>query len=299
MNRALLILHLSAIAALSQSIPLPPATVGNASYGPHERHRLDLWQAKTEKPAPLVIFIHGGGWHGGDKGDVPGKLLSFMLEHGVSVAAINYRFTSMAMLPAPQRDAARAVQFLRGKAGEWGLDPRRFAAYGVSAGGCSALWLACHDDLADPASSDPVGRQSSRLQAAVGMSPQTCLEPAIVAEWIGDQVLAHPMIARSVQAKMLDEMKKPRPDWVRLLHEASPITHVSADDPPLLISNPRFDPLPAVTAGSAIHHALFGRKLKEKADASGSKCLLRIEDQPSDAVPAPEAFLLEHLARSP
>ena len=274
---------------------LPAATLSNVKYGTHERNVLDFWEAKPDAVTPLLIFIHGGGWHGGEKSELPKKLLDFMLAHGVSVASINYRFTSMALLPAPVHDAARAVQFLRSRAGEWRLDANHFAAYGISAGATSSLWLAYHDDLADPASADPIGRMSTRLQAAAVLSPQTCLEPQIITTWVGDQVLAHPMIARAVGAKKLDELKNPQPEWLTLLHEFSPITHVSAGDPPVLVSNPRVDPLPATSAGSAIHHAIFGVKLKEKADAAGVKCVLRIEESADDSVPTPEQFLLDQL----
>lgn len=289
-----LLVILVASAALSQT-----PTHRDVPYGDHERHKLDVWLAESNRPTPLLVFIHGGGWHGGDKADVPAKLVHAMLDEGVSVASINYRFSWQEMLPAPQRDAARAVQFLRSKATEWHLNPDRFAAYGISAGGCSSLWLATHDDLAMADRKDPIERQSTRLSAAVGMSPQTCLEPAIITSWIGEQVLAHPMIARAVQAPNLTDMKSPRPEWVALLHEASPITHVSDGDPPILISNPSVDPLPATSAGSAIHHAMFGVKMKDKCDPVNVTCTLRIEDRADSSVPTPESFLLQHLLPKP
>jgi acetyl esterase/lipase len=284
------------LATFAGAQTLPPPTLANVPYGPHERNVLDLWQAEASAPTPLLIFIHGGGWHGGEKTEVPVKLLNEMLKHGISVASLNYRFTSMALLPAPVHDAARAVQFLRSQAAEWKLEPTRFGAYGISAGATASLWLAYHDDLADAQSADAVARLSTRLQTAVALSPQTCLEPQIMTEWTGPKVLEHPIIARAVGAATLEEMKTPRPEWLVLLHEFSPITHVSAGDPPVLISNPRVDPLPATTAGSAIHHAIFGVKLKEKADAVGAVCILRIEEQPRDT-PEPEAFLIEQLRR--
>src|SRR3977135_3217576 len=97
----------------------------------------------------------------------PAELVTVMLAQGISVASINYRYSTIAPLPAPVHDAARAVKFLRGKAGEWRLDAKRFGAYGISAGGCTTLWLACHDDLADPRNIDPIARESTRLQCAV------------------------------------------------------------------------------------------------------------------------------------
>ena len=283
--------------AMAAAASIPAATFNDITYGPHERNQLDVWQAKADALTPLVIFIHGGGWHGGDKSEVPPKLLGFLLARGVSVASINYRYTSIAPLPAPVHDAARAVQFLRTKAAEWKLDPNRFGGFGVSAGGCTTLWLAYHDDLADPRSADLVARQSSRLQAAVGVSPQTSLEPAIVTAWVGDEVIQHPMIMRAVGAKTPSELKAPRAEWAALLREFSPINHVTRDDPPVLLTYPKIDSLPAANPGSAIHHAMFGMKLKEKADAAGVECILRIEDQrPGSSVPKPEEFLHQRLS---
>ncbi|MDZ4688744.1 MAG: alpha/beta hydrolase [Planctomycetaceae bacterium] len=275
--------------------PLPAANFANVSYGPHERHTLDVWQAKADGPTPLVIFIHGGGWHGGDKWDVPAKLLRAMLDRGVSVASINYRYTSIAKLPGPQLDAVRAVQFLRTKSAEWKLNPERFAAYGISAGGCSALWLAYHADLADPQSGDPVARASSRLQAAVGLSPQTSLEPEVITGWLGAEVLNHPMVARAVGAKDRAEVLARSAEWCDLLREASPINHVSRDDPPVLVAYPTFAELPATNPSNGIHHALFGVKLKERADAAGCPCIVRIEDRLTGPTPKPEEFLIKHL----
>lgn len=268
--------------ALGQS--WPPPTHANVSYGAQERHVLDFWQAKSEQPAPLLIFIHGGGWASGEKTDLPVKLLDKMLKSCISVASINYRFTKTDLLPAPVHDAASAVRFLRDKASEWRLDPQRFAAYGISAGATSSLLLAYRDDL------------GTRLSAAVALSPQTSLEPQIITQWVGDAVLQHPMIARAVGAKKLEDMRQPKPEWVKLLRDFSAITHVSAGDPPVMIQNPRVDPLPATSAGSAIHHAIFGVKLKEKADAAGVICILRLQDKP-EATQEPEAFLIEHLSK--
>jgi len=282
-------------AAIAQSNRKPPPTRASVSYGSHERNTIDFWSAKAGAPTPLLIFIHGGGWAGGDKADMPAKLVTSMLAKGVSVASINYRYSTTAPLPAPVHDAARAVQFLRSKAGEWKLDAQRFGAYGISAGGCTALWLACHDDLAEPRSKDPVARESTRLQCAVGMSPQTCLEPDIVVGWVGEQILNHAMIARAVGLKKGEDIRKPKPEWSRLLQEFSPITHVTKDDPPILISNQRIDPLPATSAGSAIHHAVLGMKFEQRAKEVGATCILRIEAQPDPGTLSPEAFLLQHL----
>ena len=78
----------------------PKADVQNAKYGPHERNVLDLWKAESETPTPLVVYIHGGGFRGGDKRSVRPALLKLCLEAGISVAAINYRFSQHASRPS-------------------------------------------------------------------------------------------------------------------------------------------------------------------------------------------------------
>lgn len=275
--------------------PSDVPTFENIAYGPHERHRIDFWQANGNGPRPVLVFIHGGGWNGGDKKDIPKKLLRSMLDHKISVASINYRYTSMALLPGPLHDAAQAIQFIRSQANAWNIDSKRLGAYGVSAGGCSVLWLAYHDDLADESQQDSVLRESSRLLVAVGISPQTSLEPDVITSWVGNQVLNHPMIGRAIGFKKGDEPLQLYEKWRPMLHECSPITHVTSDDPPTMLAYPRIDKLPAENAGSAIHHALFGLKVKERADKLRIDCELRIEESAALSSMKPEEFLIEHL----
>ncbi len=71
--------------------PRPTPTVAKLPYGTHERQVLDFWQAPSKKPTPLVLFIHGGGWQGGDKNGLSGPAIRQLLDAGISVAAINYR----------------------------------------------------------------------------------------------------------------------------------------------------------------------------------------------------------------
>ncbi|MCX6951527.1 MAG: alpha/beta hydrolase [Verrucomicrobia bacterium] len=152
----------------------PAPTLADVSYGPAPRNVLDFWRAKSDRPAPVVIYIHGGGFIGGDKSKARDeRLVQQCLEAGVSFAAINYRYLSPAApIQDVLRDCARAVQFIRSKAGEWNVDPVRLASYGSSAGAGASLWLAFHDDLADPKNADPVLRESSRLVCAGSMSGQ-------------------------------------------------------------------------------------------------------------------------------
>ncbi|MBI5772502.1 MAG: alpha/beta hydrolase [Verrucomicrobia bacterium] len=159
--------------ARSGAAPGGQPTLADVHYGPHERNVLDFWRAKSDKPAPVVVFIHGGGFTAGDKSKArDDKMVQQCLDTGVSFAAINYRYRTTAPIQDVLRDCARAIQFIRSKAGEWNLDKTRVASYGGSAGAGTSLWLAFHDDLADPKNSDPVLRESTRLSCAGANSTQ-------------------------------------------------------------------------------------------------------------------------------
>lgn len=268
----------------------PAPTAANVAYGPHERNVLDFWKAEGEGARPLVIFIHGGGFTGGDKakwrdsGD-----LRRLLENGVSCAAINYRFRKDAPIQDILKDAARAVQFLRTKAGEWNLDTSRFAGYGGSAGAGTSLWLATRDDLADPAAEDPVLRESSRLQAAVLQATQATydltrwesfLGPADPSWWSSPNEAAE-----FYHFKERADLE--RPESQPVLRECDMLAWISKDDAPVFVSNVGPDG-PSRSRGHYLHHPEHARQIEKACEAAGSKCILAGPGAP-DAV----TFLLE------
>ncbi len=254
--------------------PQVPATFADVAYGPLTGQNLDFWQAKSGKPAPLIMNIHGGGWRHGPKEPL-GRDQRY-LDQGISIAHITYRFTPANPLPAPVMDAARALQFLRSKAAEWNIDPDRIIVTGFSAGGCSALWLATHDDLANPKSADPVERQSTRVSGAMVVAAQTTIEPDNVRSWVGEKAFDHPMICNAGGFRSNEELLKviADPAIAKLYQEFSPIHHLSPDDPPMLLEYGQLAP----DGQGDIHGAAFGVEFKKKADALGGKsCFLRVD----------------------
>src|SRR5688572_22205743 len=148
------------LGASQDKAPKPAPEFADVKYGDHERNVFDLWRPKGDGPFPLVLYIHGGGFMGGDKNSLGAEVLQSYLQSGWAVAAINYRFTKTAPAPAQYLDCARALQTIRHRAKEWNLDARLVASTGGSAGAGTSMWLAFHDDLADPKSADHVARQS-------------------------------------------------------------------------------------------------------------------------------------------
>jgi len=253
-------------------------TEAEVKYGPAERNVLDFYQAKptdqakTGRPTPLVIYIHGGGFVGGNKAVAP-AVLKMYLDAGISVAAIHYRFVDGkdTIFPVPQHDGARALQFLRSKAKEWNIDPKRVACFGGSAGAGISMWLGFHEDLADPKNADPVRRESTRIQAIGTFGGQGTYDPIQIKELIGGRAWEHPSIFKVYGVTTADEALHPTPEKQKLYDESSAITHLTRDDPPLyMVYNEADGPLPPdARPGQGIHHPNFGRQLKQKMDGLG------------------------------
>jgi acetyl esterase/lipase len=288
----------------------PAPTLANVSYGPHAKQVIHFWKAQTEKPAPLLFFIHGGGWQGGNRssGLYP-ELLKEMLGAGISVASVEYRFireaTEDGLVPpvkGPLSDAARALQFVRSKAAEWNIDKSRIAASGGSAGACSSLWLAFHDDLAEPQSADPVARESTRLLCAAVNGAQTTLDPAQMAEWTPNSrygahafgIAADPVKKTSAFAEFLAKRESILP-WIA---EYSPYALVSAGDPPVYLFY-KTPPAMGKEEKDPTHSANFGVGLLARCKAAGVDCELVYPEAPGVVHPRIADYLIAKLKAVP
>lgn len=252
--------------------------VRDHAYGPHELQRLDLWFAESGGPAPLLIYIHGGGFMGGDKSrltpaQMPG-LLQSALDNGVSCAALNYRLSDVAPYPAQMHDAALAVQHLRHRADEWNIDPKRFAATGGSAGAGISLWLAFHKDMAMAEAGDPIARESTHLSFAIALNSQCTYDPREIIEIVPGNAYDH------VALKKLHALPEGW-NWAEdevderldaLLRDVSPVTHLTADAPPVLVMQYASSSVPG-----NIHHGNFGAHLKKRMDEVGVECVSRLD----------------------
>ena len=259
---------LTPFAAAADKETGPAPTHADVQYGLHKRNVLDFWSAPGAAPRTLLVYIHGGGWTTGDKKNGRAKVQPF-LDKGISCAAINYRLTDTASLPAPVHDAARAIQFLRWNAKRWNIDKTRIALTGGSAGACTSMWILLHDDLADPQSTDPVLRESTRVSGAAAYAAQVSLDPKVIEKWLGPNVLKHRMINTSVGEPTIEGALKNYAKYRHLYVEFSPYNHLDRDDPPLFLLYGNNMTLPSEDAGHGIHHPVYGVKMKEKADRLG------------------------------
>ncbi len=254
-----------------------PPDFANITYGPYRRNVLDFWKAKSDSPAPVFVFFHGGGFMGGDKSNYIPSILAICQANGISFASANYRLISgdgAAPFPAPMLDGARVIQFLRTKAREWNIDPKRIAIGGGSAGANLSLWVALHDDLADPKSADPVLRESSRVSCVISWDGQTSNDPHIFQSVLGGPKTDYPSLLQFFGAKTRAELETPA--MRKMAEEASAVNYATKEDPPILLiyGRPMTPvPLPETTDWSiVIHHPAYGKILKDKLDPLGVHC---------------------------
>jgi acetyl esterase/lipase len=274
----------------------PRPDLANFSYGPHKRNVLDLWKAKSESPTPLVTFFNGGGFDKGDKSDIEPTLITQMLDAGISVMAANYRLTPQAKYPEHYQDCQRAIQTARHNSKEWNLDPTRFAATGVSAGGVISLWLAFRDDAADPKSDDPVLRESTRLKCAAVVATPVNLDPRDLTKWIGPRAVEHRFFRGAFFGLKPDQVYTP--EGLAKFVEASPLTYLTRDDPPVwaFYHGPK-ETSGELTVSDAIHHYQSGVHLKQRMDELKVECvLLNIHDVKGGGTEMRD-FLVSHLTK--
>ncbi len=255
----------------------------NVAYGPHSRNVLDAWLTDSPNPTPVAIFIHGGGFHQGNKDTIhnSSSTIPFLLKSGISVISISYRYAYRDPIRALEstmpddegsvhdengarvdyilRDCARAVQFVRYQADEWNINPDKIAAFGTSAGAGCAMWVGMVDDLAQPDHIDPVLRHSSRVAVVGHLTSQPTYN---LLRWpellMMNQEFLFDLLADDFQAlthHTLDDLSSTLEgqelSWVLDFY-----THMSPGDPPFFTVNTQ-DDIPeemAPDTSVVIHH---------------------------------------------
>lgn len=191
---------------------------------------------------PAVIYVHGGGWSGGDKkdgagaGDIPA-----LTDAGFLVVAVNYRLAPQYKFPAQIEDVKCAVRYLRVNASRYNIDPEKIGAWGGSAGGHLVSLLGTSDDSAGLEGTGGYSGRSSRIQAVADMfgpSDLTVDFEGGAGSRAGQQVFGTSDLSSEI------------------LKKASPVTHVSADDPPFLILQGEKDSLVPPSQSQALYDRL-------------------------------------------
>lgn len=254
------------------------ATYANEKYGSHKRNTFDIWLADSDIPTPLVIYIHGGGFIGGDKSRYyDSEDWVRFLKAGVSVATINYRFMNEPPygILASMTDSKRCLQYLRYNATKYNIDKNRIACSGGSAGAGTSLWLAFSEEMADEKNEDPVLRESTKISCAGAFATQSTYD---ILQWA--EILDLPInstdeelqsIARAFGIKSAIGVNLYEKTEIRT--ELDFLSKMNKDAAPFFVFNKRKGGIPT-NDDELQHHPVHAKALKEKAEKVGAEAIV-------------------------
>ena len=213
------------------------ATVGGLDL------RLDIYTPQKAQKSPLIVWVHGGAWRAGSKNKVP---VAQLVDHGFAIASVDYRLSPVAKFPAQIHDIKAAIRFLRANAGTYDFDPERFVIAGSSAGGHLAALVGVSNGVTE-------------LEGTVGdhVSPSSDVQSIVVfygaanLQTILSQSTPHGL---SVRVPALELLLGGQPlDVPELAKLASPVAHIDASDPPLLLIHGDQDPQMPINQAHELH----------------------------------------------
>ena len=212
---------------IQERLPKGTTIHGNIPYNNDtlKKHLLDIYiPPNATGKSPLLVFIHGGGWISNDKyadmGYMP-NTISAILNNGIAIASIDYRFAMDAVFPEIIRDCNQAVSFLYDNADTYNLDNTKIALMGFSAGGhLAALMGTSQNNAVKNLYFDGAYRQFDYLAVVDFYGPTDLV------------LLPGNEDEKSPEAILIGAAPLHRPD---LAKAASPITYIDENDPPFLI----------------------------------------------------------------
>jgi acetyl esterase/lipase len=252
---------------------------------------LDLYLPADATPAPVVVFLHGGGWRLGSRhsagpayrGADPTPF-ERVAQAGIAVASVDHRLSGEAVWPAQLHDAKAAVRWLRERAGELGVDPDRIASWGESAGGHLAELLGLTAD-------------DAALEGEVGVTGPSSRVTAVAAWYAPSDLVGFttdlgtdPTDRRTREAQLLGAPAAEVPDRAA---QASPVTHASPAAPPVLLLHGRADRFVPCVQSERLAERLPDVELHTYDGAD--HMWLGAPDAAADALDRTVAFLRRHL----
>ncbi|MCM8776973.1 MAG: alpha/beta hydrolase [Candidatus Omnitrophica bacterium] len=186
-----------------------------------EKLLMDIYIPESQKPLPLVVWIHGGGWSKGSKENCYPAL--HLLPYGYAVASINYRLTGIASFPAQLEDCKSAIRYLRANGAKYNLNTEKIGVWGPSAGGHLAALLGTTGDVSDFEKGDYL-EFSSKVQAVCDYYGPSSISDMHWRSYRKDGNSPEQLLIGKGKGDFTEKAKK-----------ASPVTYVSSSSAPFFI----------------------------------------------------------------
>ncbi len=246
----------NATAAPQKAPPLPEgiAATPDLAYADNDnpRQKLDLFLPKkrnSDRPLPVLVFIHGGGWKAGSKADGARMIAPYVASGDYAGVSVGYRLTNEAQWPAQIHDCKAAIRWIRGHAKEHGLDPDHIAVWGTSAGGHLVSILGTSGEV--PELEGRLGgntTQSSRVSCVVNFFGPEDFVTMVTQPSTVDRTTQDYPEALLIGGRVQDQQEAAK--------RASPVTYISKDDPPFLTAHGTKDPLVPYAQATELHEGL-------------------------------------------
>jgi acetyl esterase/lipase len=209
--------------------------------------KLDMVRPKdaTDKPLPVIAFIHGGGWRNGDKRGGIANVAPLVATGNYIGVSIGYRLTGEAIWPAQIHDCKAAIRWLRANASKYNIDEKQIGVWGSSAGGHLVSLLGTSGDVAKLEGENGSPGYSSRVQAVVDYCGPSDFTLGSVGGRTDDPNGPVALLLGGTVTEKMD-----------LAREASPVTYVSADDAKFLVVHGTKDPLVPMRQAETLVEAL-------------------------------------------
>ena len=216
------------------------------------KQKLELFlpvKRNSEKPLPVVAFIHGGGWVNGDRLGYAAAAVQMARTGDYAAVSVGYRLTKEARWPAQVHDCKAAIRWIRGHAKEHNLDPERIAVWGSSAGGHLSSLLGTSGGVKElEGDLGPFPTLSSRVQCVVNLCGPEDFSKALMFDKAGGPIVKDDAVMGLLGGT--SEEKK------AAAAAASPVSHVTKDDPPFITFHGTADQRVAYLHAETIHAAL-------------------------------------------
>lgn len=260
-----LILVVSVVLLTGDQVALAQARVDrNVVYGMYSGLALLMDVYRPAQPNGIaIVAVQGSGWYSPMRYDASQlKASREVTTHaerfaaaGYTVFAINHRQAPRFRYPAPIEDVQRAVRFVRFHASEYGVTPDRIGAWGSSSGGHLVELLGAMDGKGEASDSDPVNRLDAKVQAVVALFAPSDLmllfstmeRPGALTSLMG---FSYQDPATAFVPARPDDFEN------RQYRDASPLTHVTSDDPPMLLMHGDADTIVPLRQSEIMESAL-------------------------------------------